>query len=158
MPANQTYTYTIGATPADLISGGESGVLQGPDGKPVLPKTLAQDCYGTDGKDVNTLIAEGLQMTAGGYIGTGTSGEGAPNTLAFGFAPRLLVLYKADDGEAVILGAAAAAGSGMVGGISYTFSTGGASWYASTPATQMNESGQNYGYFAIGNWQKPAET
>ena len=40
MPANQTYTYTIGATPADLISGGESGVLQGPDGKPVLPKTL----------------------------------------------------------------------------------------------------------------------
>ena len=158
MPANQTYTYTIGATPADLISGGESGVLQGPDGKPVLPKTLAQDCYGTDGKDVNTLIAEGLQMTAGGYIGTGTSGEGAPNTLAFGFAPRLLVLYKADDGEAVILGAAAAAGSGTVGGISYTFSTGGASWYASTPATQMNESGQNYGYFAIGNWQKPAET
>lgn len=158
MPANQTYTYTIGATPADLISGGESGVLQGPDGKPLLPKTLAQDCYGTDGKDVNTLIAEGLQMTAGGYIGTGTSGEGAPNTLAFGFAPRLLVLYKADDGEAVILGAAAAAGSGTVGGISYTFSTGGASWYASTPATQMNESGQNYGYFAIGNWQKPAET
>ena len=158
MPANQTYTYTIGATPADLISGGESGVLQGPDGKPVLPKTLAQDCYGTDGKDVNTLIAEGLQMTAGGYIGTGTSGEGAPNTLAFGFAPRLLVLYKADDGEAVILGAAAAAGSGTVGGISYTFSTGGASWYASTPATQMNENGQNYGYFAIGNWQKPAET
>lgn len=78
----------------------------------MLPKTLAQDCYGTDGKDVNTLIAEGLQMTAGGYIGTGTSGEGAPNTLAFGFAPRLLVLYKADDGEAVILGAAAAAGSG----------------------------------------------
>ena len=158
MPANQTYTYTIGATPADLISGGESGVLQGPDGKPVLPKTLAQDCYGTDGKDVNTLIAEGLQMTAGGYIGTGTSGEGAPNTLAFGFSPRLLVLYKADDGEAVILGAAAAAGSGTVGGISYTFSTGGASWYASTPATQMNENGQNYGYFAIGNWQKPAET
>ena len=158
MPANQTYTYTIGATPADLISGGESGVLQGPDGKPVLPKTLAQDCYGTDGKDVNTLIAEGLQMTAGGYVGTGTSGEGAPNTLAFGFAPRLLVLYKADDGEAVILGAAAAGGSGTVGGISYTFSTGGASWYASTPATQMNENGQNYGYFAIGNWQKPAET
>lgn len=158
MPANQTYTYTIGATPADLISGGESGVLQGPDGKPVLPKTLAQDCYGTDGKDVNTLIAEGLQMTAGGYIGTGTSGEGAPNTLAFGFAPRLLVLYKADDGEAVILGAAAAGGSGTVGGISYTFLTGGASWYASTPATQMNENGQNYGYFAIGNWQKPAET
>lgn len=158
MPANQTYTYTIGATPADLISGGESGVLQGPDGKPVLPKTLAQDCYGTDGKDVNTLIAEGLQMTAGGYIGTGTSGEGAPNALAFGFAPRLLVLYKADDGEAVILGAAAAAGSGTVGGISYTFSAGGASWYASTPATQMNENGQNYGYFAIGNWQKPAET
>ena len=158
MPANQTYTYTIGATPADLISGGESGVLQGPDGKPLLPKTLAQDCYGTDGKDVNTLIAEGLQMTAGGYIGTGTSGEGAPNTLAFGFSPRLLVLYKADDGEAVILGAAAAGGSGTVGGISYTFSTGGASWYASTPATQMNENGQNYGYFAIGNWQKPAET
>ena len=158
MPANQTYTYTIGTTPAALLDGGESGVLQGADGKPILPKTLAQDCYGTDGKDVNTLIAEGLQMTAGGYTGTGTSGEGAPNTLAFGFAPRLLVLYKADGSEAVVLGAAAAGGSGTVGGISYTFSTGGASWYAASAAAQKNESGQNYGYYAIGNWQKPAET
>ena len=158
MPANQTYTYTIGTTPAALLDGGESGVLQGADGKPILPKTLAQDCYGTDGKDVNTLIAEGLQMTAGGYTGTGTSGEGAPNTLAFGFAPRLLVLYKADGSEAVVLGAAAAGGSGTVGGISYTFSTGGASWYAASAAAQKNENGQSYGYYAIGNWQKPAET
>ena len=158
MPANQTYTYTIGTTPAALLDGGESGVLQGADGKPILPKTLAQDCYGTDGKDVNTLIAEGLQMTAGGYTGTGTSGEGAPNTLAFGFAPRLLVLYEADGSEAVVLGAAAAGGSGTVGGISYTFSTGGASWYAASAAAQKNESGQNYGYYAIGNWHKPAET
>ena len=105
------------------------------------------------------MIQEGLQMVAGNYTGTGASGQGSPNELAFPFAPRLLMLYRQDGTKMVQLSAASEGGGGTTGGITFTMKESGVSWYAADPDSQMNASEVQYGYWATGNWtQKEGST
>ena len=52
------YTYTVPAWDGSDIEGGLSAPFQDWLGRKLLPRTLAQDCLGPDGKDVATWIAE----------------------------------------------------------------------------------------------------
>ena len=58
------YPYTVPAWDGSDIEGGLSAPFQDWLGRKLLPKTLAQDCLGPDGKDVATWIAE-LQQALG---------------------------------------------------------------------------------------------
>lgn len=52
------YTYTIPDWDGADVEGGVSGVMQTPDGRPLLPKTLAQDCLGPGGVDMATALEQ----------------------------------------------------------------------------------------------------
>lgn len=153
MAANADYVFNVPDVKQSLLERGEIVVMQDSQGRVQCPVTFGRSVYGKDGKNFETLLAEGLQLAAGSYTGTGTSGQGTPNLLAFPFAPRAVILYRQDGGQAVHLAAAAAGSGGTSGGITFTFAAGSVSWYASTAAAQMNEADTQYGYYAFGNWK-----
>lgn len=159
MAANADYIVNIPPVTKEMLARGEEIVNQDSEGRVQCPVTFARSVYGPDGKDVNTMIQEGLQMVAGNYTGTGASGQGSPNELAFPFAPRLLMLYRQDGTKMVQLSAASEGGGGTTGGITFTMKESGVSWYAADPDSQMNASEVQYGYWATGNWtQKEGST
>lgn len=159
MAANADYIVNIPPVTKEMLARGEEIVNQDSEGRVQCPVTFARSVYGPDGKDVNTMIQEGLQMVAGNYTGTGASGQRSPNELAFPFAPRLLMLYRQDGTKMVQLSAASEGGGGTTGGITFTMKESGVSWYAADPDSQMNASEVQYGYWAAGNWtQKEGST
>ncbi len=110
-----------------------------------------------------------LKIATGSYVGTNTYGAENPNTLSFDFTPSFLLIYPMIGGRhgslcmvKNITEARAGLGnmsSGQFWGysINVSFDNDGKtiSWY--TPSTessayvgQMNETGNTYGYFAIG--------
>lgn len=158
MAANADYIVNIPPVTKEMLARGEEIVNQDSEGRVQCPVTFARSVYGPDGKDVNTMIQEGLQMVAGNYTGTGASGQGSPNELVFPFAPRLLMLYRQDGTKMVQLSAASEGGGGTTGGITFTMKEGGVSWYAADPDSQMNASEVQYGYWAAGNWTQKEGT
>ena len=122
------------------------------EGKNVYPLTIAEAVrtpqYMGGSLDKTLELLEEILNTAvisvGTYVGTGTSGQSAPNRLRFMSPPTVVTVY----------------GEGRVLSISNTEPTGGqadayiqgneAIWYNISADKQLNESGKTYTYFAAG--------
>ena len=91
LEANASYTFNVPAI--DLPDGGVAEMLQNPEGDVVFPYTLARLVIGQGGKDINELLAAGVKIQTGTYEGTGTYGQSNPNSLTFGFEPKLLIVH-----------------------------------------------------------------
>lgn len=130
----------------------------------------AEQVYDTELVDVlGASVTVGAQIEAGSYVGTGTYGKDNPNTLTFGFEPKVVFVGQTAGNESyasgciMFVGARYAAcfkgtssqenGSASQGlwrvyflDTSQTFS-----WYNSNSATsQLNNSNYTYSYVAIG--------
>lgn len=110
--------------------------------------------------DVDSEIASALtgfaRIETGSYVGTGTYGADNPNTLTFGFAPKLVIINNGDyQGVCWIYGT-----TGMMsmenGNLSIMSSIKDKtlSWYSTSSSSsdfkQLNISGRTYYYLAIG--------
>ena len=122
------------------------------EGENVYPLTIAEAVrtpqYMGGSLDKTLELLEEILNTAvisvGTYVGTGTSGQSAPNRLRFMNPPTVVTVY----------------GEGRVLSISNTEPTGGqadayiqgneAIWYNISADKQLNESGKTYTYFAAG--------
>lgn len=122
------------------------------EGKNIYPLTIAEAVrtpqYMGGSLDKTLELLEEILNTAvisvGTYVGTGTSGQSAPNRLRFMSPPTVVTVY----------------GEGRVLSISNTEPTGGqadayiqgneAIWYNISADKQLNESGKTYTYFAAG--------
>lgn len=104
----------------------------------------------------------GVQIETGSYTGTGTYGSGNPNTLTFGFKPKLVVVQGNYENTSQI-GFIWQTGLQRTGNIYYMGSSSGyqqmyysfsgntLNWYSSSDVIrQCNVSGQTYYYVAIG--------
>lgn len=157
------YTYTVPAWDGSDIEGGLSAPFQDWLGRKLLPKTLAQDCLGPDGKDVATWIAElsqgggsaatGLKLETGSYRGNGQSGEESPNTLSFSGTPQLVVVQSYAGTGIFVRGveglAIRANYYAMATTLTATWSDNGVSWFGSDAQSQLNVSSTTYRYVAL---------
>lgn len=107
-----------------------------------------------------------VQIETGSYVGTGTYGSSNPNSLAFGFVPKLIFIFvspsSAETGNNAIIPAISLTNSYLNGGYLYGSLVNGANFYAKIDANnvswyytgsesaQMNHSGWRYNYIAIG--------
>ena len=105
-------------------------------------------------------------IETGSYVGTGTYGEANPNSLTFGFEPKIVLIKPSTDGTLskywmCFTNGLGTSGGGLVWGdgsytfgynVSYSFSGNTVQWYTtdnrSTP--QANDAATTYGYIAIG--------
>lgn len=93
------YTYTVPAWDGSDIAGGVSGVMQDHTGRKLLPRALAQDVLGPDGKDVATWIAE-LRAQQGGAPLEPVI-RAAPPSGSFALAPGVLYDFTQADASAL---------------------------------------------------------
>ena len=133
----------------------------------MLAQTVGGDTTLTD--VLGTKLTVGVQIETGSYVGTGTYGQANPNTLTFGFAPKVVCVFgpTAGSGLSNPLTNCAMILTGDAGFRSYDASnTIGAfvvhqiagntiSWYTtqtydSGPGAQGNIANNTYNYFAIG--------
>ena len=102
----------------------------------------------------------GVQIETGSYVGTGTHGRSNPNSLTFGFEPKLVVIlptkdtippnYSAPSGilfPTMRVGGAITNYLNLMTEVTLTGTT--LSWYSATVPQQLNGAIQ-YDYFAIG--------
>lgn len=96
------YTYTVPAWDGSDIEGGLSAPFQDWLGRKLLPRTLAQDCLGPDGKDVATWIAE-LQQALGSLDSVPLEPviRQAPPAGSFALAPGTLYDFTQADASAL---------------------------------------------------------
>ena len=125
--------------------------------------------------NAGALFAGGVKISIGTYVGTGTYGEGNPNSADVGFAPKVFFVYLdyngTDGTEQAIspvsnthgfwtegsVGLKALSGTSYLGR-PFTVSGSRVSWYLSyypaenpmKPRYQLNESGKTYRWVAIG--------
>ena len=158
------YTYTVPAWDGSDIAGGKSGRFEDHLGNKLLPKTLAQDCLGPDGKDVATWIAElsqgggsaatGLKLETGSYRGNGQSGKESPNTLSFSGTPQLVVVQSGAGTGIFVRGVEGlslrANYYAMAATLTATWIDNGVSWFGSDAQSQLNVSSTTYRYVALG--------
>ena len=93
------YTYTVPVWDGSDIAGGKSGRFEDHLGNKLLPKTLAQDCLGPDGKDVATLIAEAQAAAAAAPLEPVV--KAAPPSGSFALAPGTLYDFTQADATAL---------------------------------------------------------
>ena len=99
-----------------------------------------------------------VQIETGSYMGTGTHGQSNPNTLTFGFEPKLVIIANTNDAFKMNIWY-----TGLLQGIypynsplynQYTLSGTTLSWYnnngAGSADDQLNFSNREYAYIAIG--------
>ena len=103
-------------------------------------------------------LGDKVRIATGSYTGTGTSGSSSPNSLTFGFVPKLVFVHKSSDGrlQMCAINGDSECMSGAVGSSQYTVKTAWEnkklSWYSSGDSAlrQLNESDVVYNYVAIG--------
>ena len=107
-------------------------------------------------------IVIGTQIATGSYVGTGTYGASNPNTLTFGFVPKLVMIAIKNTGTGsdqinFIYGATRSANytsNSPDYGVVISWGENSVSWYAdgqySGPGTQFNTSTTVYQYIALG--------
>lgn len=106
------------------------------------------------------------EIETGSYVGTGTYGSANPNTLTFGFEPKIVLIKPSTNGTLskywmCFTNGLGTSGGGLVWGsesytlgykVSYSFYGNTVQWYTtdvrSTP--QANDADTTYGYIAIG--------
>ena len=123
-----------------------------------LPTTFMASLETTPGLyDIqNNLLLKlpGVQIETGSYVGTGTHGASNPNSLTFGFVPKLvfiqLALYGVVSWSIMMNGVQNTARNSSIGDFNQSFSENTVEWYANTADLQLNSSGGNYIYIAIG--------
>lgn len=115
---------------------------------------------------VNTEITSALsglaRIETGSYVGTGTYGSSNPNTLTFGFVPKVWgwLGYKSNGSTFFIPSIAfiqwgekniqIAIGTGSSGGCFPTYQNSSVSWSANSHYVQANQKDYTYYYIAIG--------
>ena len=149
-PAMSVFNVYVPTLSVDPLAGARVEVPQNAQGKPVAWLGLARCILGDDGRDVIQMCGDGLKLAQGSYTGTGTSGQGNPNTLTAGFQPKLAVILAADGTTSVTILAPASGSTAAVGGLTATFTATGLSYWASTPEAQFNTSGTTYSYYIMG--------
>lgn len=102
----------------------------------------------------------GVKIVAGSYIGTGTYGASAPNSLTFGFSPKLLVVLSDGIQTTFVSGSNVTCYQNISGNeatrLTVTWSGNTVSWYAEnygadiSPLYQLNKKDVIYHYVAIG--------
>lgn len=109
-------------------------------------------------------IINASQIETGSYVGTGTYGQNNPNSLTFGFEPKLVIIAEASGSGYMIVFINGANGRGISYGsatsiyttLSTTWQSKGISWYVNNAYnglnanTQLNSSSSTYYYVAIG--------
>lgn len=100
-------------------------------------------------------LDEGVKIETGSYVGTGTYGEGNPNSLTFEFVPTLVMVYDASspnikteliNGNPVATSTQSGASNGVA-----IWSDKTVEWYNNrSEGYQMNYAGSEYIYIAIG--------
>lgn len=94
-----------------------------------------------------------VRIETGSYVGNGTYGESNPNSLTFGFEPKLLIVGT-NSGESAhfiwIYGWSDFAGASESSTYPLTLNGNTISWYGSKAQNQYNLSGTKYYYIAIG--------
>lgn len=158
MAANANYIVNIPPVSMEILERAEEIINQDDKGRVQCPVTFARSVYGPDGKDVYTMVLEGLQITAGSYTGSGSAGKDSANELTLPFEPTLVCIFRQDGTKLVQLAAVNADAENTFGGITFSPKETGISWYAEDAAAQMNESEVPYGYYAIGNWKQKEAT
>lgn len=98
------------------------------------------------------------KIETGSYVGTGTYGASNPNTLTFGFSPKVIFIYTNNSSEVAILlkdqtiarnNQQGTSSAQLLRGITWTGNT--VSWYNSDSADQQrNEANKQYTYIVIG--------
>ena len=140
--------------------------------KSVLAQTVGGDTTLTD--VLGTKLTVGVQIETGSYVGTGTYGQGNPNTLTFGIVPKILIVMNAIEGGVIVWNPVAARGFLAIQGAErvnanvyddytklvnevITWAGKTVSWYAKTYSAsdlnancQLNHEGVTYIYIAIG--------
>lgn len=112
---------------------------------------------------IDTLETNSVKITAGSYVGTGTAGQSHPNTLTFGFSPKLVIIRYSDannpKGFTAVYGNTAVIcdGDQNYNMVALSWGSNSLSWYATDsvsssdkPYYQMNREGFTYYYIAIG--------
>lgn len=109
---------------------------------------------------IDEAVSRGVKIEVGSYVGTGTYGKTNPNSLTFGFEPKLVLIGEVGwnyftvlfNGIGIVM-----AGGSNIKMTSTSFSGKTVSWYNIDEYTgspkyrvQMNESGFVYHYIAIG--------
>ena len=92
--------YDVPAWGGSDIAGGKSGRFEDHLGNKLLPRTLAQDCLGPDGKDVATWIAE-LSQGGGSAAPLEPVVKAAPPSGSFALAPGTLYDFTQADATAL---------------------------------------------------------
>ena len=108
--------------------------------------------------EITSALSGFARIEMGSYVGTGTYGESNPNTLTFGFAPKVIFIYTNNSSEVAILlkdqtiarnNQQGTSSAQLLRGITWTGNT--VSWYSSDSADQQrNEASKQYTYIAIG--------
>lgn len=168
--ATRTWTYTKTAITFPNI-GGVAGLNL--NGQNVLPVTIAEAVrtpIGWGGSLDKTLellspmVSNGAQIETGSYDGTGTYGSGSPNSLTFGFVPKVVFITDATNTSSNnFIGPLMLINGGKLVWVyqyyqekfwilSVTWQGESVSWYCtgSSQGAQMNLSGVTYNYVAIG--------
>lgn len=162
--ASGSYTFNVPAI--TLPDGGKAEQLQNSNGDVVFPYTLARLVIGKGGKDLNELLADGVKIQTGSYIGTGAFGQSNPNRLAFEFEPKMVIIVSNNSRNIAMpyiwgteyftsIESSASVGSGR-GSITITNNIASVdknkmTWYSETAdRRQFNSAGIVYNYFAIG--------
>ena len=110
-------------------------------------------------KNQSLAIDSCARMAAGSYTGTGTSGVAAPNTLTFGFTPKVLLVLAATaglwdqyQGSMLLIHpmTTGVTGSQTDSHVTITWGENFVSWCSADYIYQMNSEGRTYYYFAMG--------
>ena len=104
----------------------------------------------------------GAKIEVGSYVGTGTYGQSNPNSLTFGFEPKLLIIRNASSSNEYLFLSAVKSGryvsfslrmsGGSAGSYTGVITLSGniVSWYADDSQAQMNLSDYTFHYIALG--------
>ena len=124
-------------------------------GYPAIPATTVITYLGQLGE-------HGARIEVGSYVGTGTYGADNPNSLTFGFEPKLLIIRNAGSSHEYLFLSTVKSGRYVSFSLSRSGSSAGSytgvitlsgnivSWYADDSQAQMNLSNNTFHYIALG--------
>lgn len=150
--ATRTWTYEKAAITFPN-SGSVAQVTK--EGENIYPKVLAEGVRLPGGKTLDQVMGFPAQIYTGSYVGTGTYGQSNPNTLTLPFVPKVVFVTRKDSflvssafvGFIWLFGQDTITSSGPT---TFTVNDNGLSWYSNGASNQLNVSGTNYVYVALG--------
>ena len=152
--ATRTWTYEKAAITFPN-SGSVAQVTK--EGENIYPKVLAEGVRLPGGKTLDQVMGFPAQIYMGSYVGTGTYGQSNPNTLTFPFEPKVILVQEQN--TSLMYSFYAVKGTqrtttnylNSLGDIMLNWDENSVSWYSkNTVDVQLNHSGYNYNYIAIG--------